>query len=98
MKKFAEDIIILHKYTKNHYQPQKRKFQNNEKKNNNHNNLEVSSFHTSALKIMIICYTVPWMSCVTDFSFLAIFCPFTPLTAQKKQNFKKKKQKKPLEI
>ena len=44
-------------------------------------------------KIMIICYTVPEIRCVTDvipiFLFGAIFCPLTPLTTQKVKNLKK---------
>ena len=44
-------------------------------------------------KIMIICSTVPQIWCVTDiiffFSFWAIFCPFTPITAQKMKISKK---------
>ena len=61
--------------------------------------LEISSFHTSAPKIIIICYTVPetWCDrCNCYFSFWAIFCPFTPLTAQKIKILKK--WKKHLEI
>ena len=48
--------------------------------------LEISSFNTSAPKIMIICYTDPEIWCVTHeivFFILDIFCPFTTLTAQK---------------
>ena len=44
-----------------------------------------TSFYNSVPKIMI-CYTVPEIWCVTDaiiFSFWAIFCLFTPLTAKK---------------
>ena len=43
--------------------------------------LEMSSYYTSLLKIMIIWYTVPEIWHVTDvfyFSFWAIFCTFTP--------------------
>ena len=61
--------------------------------------LEISSFYTSVPKIMIICYTVPEIWRVTDacyFSFWAIFCPFTPVTAQKIKIFNK--WKKHLEI
>ena len=42
--------------------------------------LDISSFHTSVPKIIIICYTVPetWqMTDVTCFSLWATFCPFT---------------------
>ena len=45
---------------------------------------EILSFYTSVPKIMIICYAVPEICCVTCkcyFSFWAIFCSFTPLTA-----------------
>ena len=59
--------------------------------------LEISSFYTSVPKIMITGYTVPGIWHVTDvtvtFSFWAIFCLFTPLTAQKikMKDMKKKK-------
>ena len=50
-------------------------------------NFEKMKNYTSVPKIMIICYTVPKIWRVTDvivtFSFWAIFCPFSPLTAQK---------------
>ena len=40
----------------------------------------------------MICYTLPEIWCATDyFSFWAIFCPFTPITAQKSK-FKKKEK------
>ena len=46
------------------------------------NPLEISSFYTCVPKIIIICYTVPEIWCMTDvysyFSFWAIFYPFTP--------------------
>ena len=42
--------------------PKKWTFKKNEKKNS----LEISSFCTSVPKIMIICYTVPEIWCVTD--------------------------------
>ena len=49
--------------------------------------LEISSFNTSIPKIMIICFTflrhMAHYRCNCYFSFWAIFCPFTPLTAQK---------------
>ena len=52
-------------------------------------NLEISSFNTSIPKIMIICFTfLGYMArnrCNCYFSFWAIFCPFTPLTAQKQK-------------
>ena len=62
--------------------------------------LEVLSFYTSVPTIMIICYTVPEMWCVTDviiFSFWANFCPFTP-NLPKKWKLKKKKRKNHREI
>ena len=49
--------------------------------------LEISSFYTCVLKIMIICYTVPYAiymahdRCNCYFSFWVIVFPFTPLTA-----------------
>ena len=66
--------------------------------------LEISSFYTSVPKIMITGYTVPGIWHVTDvtvtFSFWAIFCLFTPLTAQKikMKDMKKKKTTTTLEI
>ena len=40
----------------------------------------------------MICYTLPEIWCVTDyFSFWAIFCPFTPITAQKSKLKKNEK-------
>ena len=58
--------------------------------------LEISSFYNGVPKIMIICYTVPEIRWVTDviviFHFWAIFCSFTPLTAQKTKFFKKLKK------
>ena len=58
----------------------KNKISKNEKKH-----LEISSLYTSVPKIMIICYTV-LLDMVCDgcncyFSFWAVFCPFTPMTA-----------------
>ena len=51
------------------------------------NVLEISSFYTNVPKIMIICYSVPEMRCVTDviltFLFWVLFCPFAPLMIQK---------------
>ena len=49
------------------------------------------SFYTSAPKIMIICYMV--RDRCNYFSFWAIFCPFTPLTACKIKILKKLKKK-----
>ena len=57
------------------------------KKKRRKKRLDISSFYNSASKIMIICYTVPEIWCVTNviviFAFLAIFCPIIPLTAHK---------------
>ena len=50
---------------------------------------------------MIICYTVPWIWCVTDvviFHFGLFFATPPPLTAQKIKISKKQKNKKHLEI
>ena len=62
--------------------------------------LEISSFYISVPKIMIICYSVSEIWRVTDviviFHLGLIFCPFTPLTAQKIKILKK--WKKHLEI
>ena len=55
---------------------------------------EISSLDASVPEIMIICYTLPeiWHDrCNLHFSFWAIFCPFTPLTAQKTKIKKKEK-------
>ena len=55
--------------------------------------LEISSFYTSVTKIMIIWVCCSWDMvydrCNCYFSFRAIFCPFTPLAAQKIKIFKK---------
>ena len=57
------------------------------KKPKKNKHLEISSFYTSVSKIIIICYTVPEILCVTDaiiiLHFEPFFCPFTPLTAWK---------------
>ena len=56
--------------------------------------LEISSFYTSVPKIMIICYTVPEIWCVTDviiFHF-GLFFALLPLTAQKIRILKKWKK------
>ena len=53
--------------------------------------LEISLFYTSATKIMIICYTVPEIWCVTDV-IIFYFGPFfalLPLTGQKIKILKK---------
>ena len=59
--------------------------------------LEISSFHRSVPKLMIICYTVPEIRCVTNvivvFHFGLFFCPFTPWQP-KNENFKKMWKKK----
>ena len=59
--------------------------------------LEILSFYTSVPKIKIRCYTVPCWDMARDgcncyFSFWIIFCPFTPLTAQKMKISKKWKK------
>ena len=41
--------------------------------------LEISSFYTSVPKIMIICYTVPEMWCMTDVIFIFYFGQFFAL-------------------
>ena len=58
--------------------------------------LEISSLYTNIPKIMIICYTVPVIRCMTDvilFPILGFFCPFTRLTTQKIKIFKKWKKR-----
>ena len=79
-------------YFSTFYLPNSPKNQNLEK---GKKTLEIS-FYNSALKIIIICYTVPEIWCMTNviiFHFWAIFCPFTPLTAQKIEILKKWKKK-----
>ena len=52
--------------------------------------LEISSFYTSEPKIMIICYTVPEIWCVTDviiFFILCFFLLFYPTNSPKKSKF-----------
>ena len=71
----------------------------NIKKKMKKKHLEISSFYRSIPKIMIISYNVPEIlhdamthdGCNYYFSFWAIFCPFTPLTAGKMKIFKKSK-------
>ena len=67
-------------------------------KNLNKKGLEISTFYTYIPKIMIICYTVPKIWCVTDaiviFHF-GIFLPFYPLNCPKNEYFKKMKKKTP---
>ena len=59
--------------------------------------LEISSFYTSAPKIMIICYTVPETWCVTGviviFHF-GLFFALLPPNFPQKRKFQKKKNKK----
>ena len=76
-------------------QPQNSKFRKNFKKA-----LEISSLYNSAPKIMIICYTVPKIQCVTDVIvifhfglFLALLLPYQP-----KKSIKKKMKKTPRNI
>ena len=52
--------------------------------------------YISAPKIMILCYTVPEIWCVTDellFFILSYFLPFYPPNSLKNENFKKLKKK-----
>ena len=54
------------------------------------NYLKISSFYTSVLKDMIICYTVPEIWHVTSVIVIwAFFCPFTPLRPPKMKISKK---------
>ena len=66
------------------YHTNNTKNQNSEKMSKKKKNLKVSSFYTSVLKIMIICYTVPKILHVTDviviFHF-GLFFPFYNVTA-----------------
>ena len=55
------------------------------------------SFNTSVPKILIICYTVPEIWCVTDVTaifHLGYFLPFYPSNSLKKENFKKNEKNK----
>ena len=83
-------IVIFHlDYFLSFYPPNSSK---NENFKEMYKTLGMSSFYTSVPKIMIMWYTVPKILCVTDeivFLFWAIFCPFTPLTCPKNENFKK---------
>ena len=70
----------------------KMKILKNEKKQQT---LEISSFHTNVPKILIICYTVPKIQCVTDI--IPVFCvglffALLPPKNPKHQNFRKMKK------
>ena len=58
--------------------------------------LEISSFYTRVLKIMIRCYAIPEILHVSYVIVIvfwgAIVSPFTPLTAQKMKTYKKWKK------
>ena len=57
--------------------------------------LEIMSFYTNVPKIMIICYAVPEIRCMTNvilIFYLGYFLPFYPLNDPKNQNFKKMKK------
>ena len=55
---------------------------------NNKNRLEISSFYTSVPKVMIICYTVPEIWCVTDVIIVhfGLFFALLPPSSLKNQN------------
>ena len=58
--------------------------------------LEISSFYTSVPKIMILCYTVPEIWCVTDaiiFHFGLFFALLPPAPQQPKKSKLKKNEK-----
>ena len=64
-------------------------------KKNEKKSLAMSSFYTSAPKIMTICYTVPEIWHMTDVIFIfhfGLFLPFYHLNSPKNQNFKKMKK------
>ena len=87
-------VVFILGYFLPFYLPNSPKNQNLEKVKKT---LEISSFYNSVPKIMIICYTVPEIWCVTDV-IISHFWPFfalLPLTAWK---MKIKKQKTNLEI
>ena len=57
--------------------------------------LGISSFNTSVPKILITCFSIPEVWCVTyvivTFHFELFFCPFNPPNSPKNNNFKKLK-------
>ena len=77
--------------------PENQNFEKMKKKNG-----EISSFHTSILKTIIICYTVLQIWCMTDvtviFHFGLFFVLSTPTPNSPKIPYQKKEEKKHLEI
>ena len=74
--------------------PDNPKNQNFEKLKKKH--LETSSLYTSVAKIMIICYTVPWIWHITDlfcFFISSYFLPFYLPNSPKNKNLEKMKKK-----
>ena len=60
------------------------------------NRLKISSLYTNVSKVMIICYTVPVILCVTDvilIFYFELFLPFHPPNNPKNQKFRKMKRK-----
>ena len=79
MAQQTEFFVILGHFLAFYPTNNPKKPQNFEKMNNNP--LEISSFYTSVLKIMIIYYTVPEIWCVTDVVFFfnfGLFFAFLP--------------------
>ena len=60
--------------------------------------LEISSFYNSAPNILYCSWDMVRNECNCYFSFWAIFCPFTSLTAWKIKIKKKKRKKRPGDI
>ena len=59
------------------------------------NRLKISSLYTNVSKVMIICYTVPVMRCVTDVILIfhfGLFLPFHPPNNPKNKKFRKMKK------
>ena len=75
---------------------QKIKMKKKKRKKKWKKHLEISSFYASVPKIMIMCYTVLEIRCITDkivlFHFGLFFALFTPLTTQKIKILKKWKK------
>ena len=71
--------------------PEKWKFQKNEKKQKKTKTLEILSFHLSVPKIMIICYAVPEIWCMTDVIIFHFGLFFALLLSQQLKKWKFKK-------
>ena len=81
------EFFVIPGYFLPFYFPNSPKNQNEKKKKEKREkHFEISSFYNSAPKIIIICYTVSEIWCITDviviFNF-GLFLPFSSLTVQK---------------